>query len=108
MSKHHTKTPLLISVAGLDIELDLHVEYSVSRYRAATLTQPGEPRSVEIEEIRWLIEDAELPLPDWIEREIADSEGFKAHLLQEAADKDAAAAEDAAEARREREWEERA
>jgi hypothetical protein len=100
-AKYHTKTPLLISVAGLDVELDLVITYSVSRYRAATLTQPEEPRSVEIEEIRCPIEETELPIPDWIEREIADSEGFKAHLLQEAADKDAAAAEDAAEYRRE-------
>ncbi|MDW9699077.1 hypothetical protein GOB04_16650 [Sinorhizobium meliloti] len=100
-TKYHTKTPLLISVAGLDIELDLEVTYSVSRYRAATLTQPEEPRSVEIENIRSTRSGFEASLPGWLEDAISESDGFKAHLLQEATDKDAAAAEDAAEYRRE-------
>jgi hypothetical protein len=100
-AKYHTKTPLLISVAGLDVELDLVITYSVSRYRAATLTQPEEPRSVEIENIRTFRCGFEQPLPGWLDDAISDSDGFKAHLLQEAADKDAAAAEDAAEYRRE-------
>jgi len=101
MSKYHIKTPLLISVGGLDIELDLEVAYSVNRYRAATLTQPEEPRSVEVEQIRAMLESVELPLPSWVEHEIYESDGFKNHLLEDAADKDAMAAEDAAEHRRE-------
>ncbi|PDT47299.1 hypothetical protein CO661_14045 [Sinorhizobium fredii] len=101
MNKYRTTTPLLISVSGLDIELDLEVEYSVSRYRAATLTQPEEPRSVEVEEIRAMLESVELPLPSWLEGAIYDDDGFKASLLEDADDKDSAAAEDAAEYRRE-------
>lgn len=100
-TKYHIKTPLMISVGGLDIELDLEVDYSVNRYRAATLTQPEEPRSVEVEQIRAMLESVELPLPSWIEHEIYESDGFKNHLLEDAADKDAMAAEDAAERRRE-------
>lgn len=100
-TKYHIKTPLLISVGGLDIELDLEVDYSVNRYRAATLTQPEEPHSVEVEQIRAMLESVELPLPSWVEHEIYESDGFKNHLLEDAADKDAMAAEDAAEYRRE-------
>ncbi|RVP32318.1 hypothetical protein CN082_04750 [Sinorhizobium meliloti] len=100
-TKYHTKTPLLISVPGLDIELDLVVTYSVSRYRAATLTQPEEPRSVEIDDVRFFRCRIETALPGWLEDAICESDGFKAHLLDDANDKDAAAAEDAAEYRRE-------
>ncbi|ASY62478.1 hypothetical protein SJ05684_c10200 [Sinorhizobium sojae CCBAU 05684] len=104
-TKYHTRKPLLVSVSGLDIELDLDVTYSVSRYRAATLTQPEEPRSVEVENIRTFRDKVEIVIPGWLDDAISESDGFKSSLLEDAADKDAAAAEDAAEAKREREWE---
>lgn len=100
MSKYRTTAPLLIETTGVSIELDLAIEYSVSRYRAATLTQPEEPKSVEIETITCTWNGLLAPLPVWLEDRI-DNDEFKARLLEDAADKDCAAAEDAAEYRRE-------
>lgn len=100
MTKYHAKDTLLIQTTGVEIELDLVIEYSVSKYRSATLTQPEEPRSVDIETITCTWNGLLAPLPVWLEDRL-DNDEFKARLLEEAADKDAAAAEDAAEYRRE-------
>lgn len=103
-AKYRAKNTLLIETTGLSIELDLAIEFSVSRYRAATLTQPEEPRNVEIERIRAFVCRAEIELPSWLENMIDNAE-FKARLLEEAAEQDCVAADDAAEAKRERQWE---
>lgn len=103
-TKYRAKDTLLIQTTGLEIELDLAIDYSVSRYRAATLTQPEEPRTVEIEDVRAFRDKVEIVLPNWIDDAI-DNDALKARLLEEASEQDCAAAEDAAESRREREWE---
>lgn len=103
-TKYRTRDTLLIETTGVSIEWDLHVEFSVSRYRSATLTQPEEPRSVEIENVYLFICGTKTALPSWIENQI-DNDEFKARLLEHAAEQDCVAAEDAAEAKRERQWE---
>ena len=100
MSKYFARDTLLIETTGLSVEIDLEIVYSVSRYRAATLTQPEELRSVEIESIKPMLNGTPVYLSGWIDDAICNDE-FKARLLEDAADKDAAAAEDAAEDRRE-------
>lgn len=103
-TKYRAKNTLLIETTGLSIELDLAIEFSVSRYRAATLTQPEEPRNVEIEHIRASLNGVPAVLPVWLEDKIDNAE-FKAKLLEEAAEQDCVAADDAAESKRERQWE---
>lgn len=105
-TKYRARDTLLIETTGVSIEWDLHVEFSVSRYRAATLTQPEEPRSVEIENIRaYLCDEVFIDLPGWLEDLITFNAEFKARLLEHAAEQDCVAADDAAEAKRERQWE---
>lgn len=106
MNKYHAKDYLLIQTTGLDIELDLSIAYSVSKYRSATLTQPEEPRSVEIERIRTFLCKVEISLPSWLEN-LIENDAFKTRLLELAAEQDICAAEDEADAKREREWEDR-
>lgn len=103
-TKYFAKNTLLIETTGLSIELDLAIEFSVSRYRAATLTQPEEPRNVEIENVTYLIDGLPVDIPGWLDDRI-DNDAFKARLLEEAAEQDCVAADDAAESKRERQWE---
>ena len=103
-TKYFAKRHLLIETDGLSIELDLAIEFSVSRWRAATLTQPEEPRNCEIERIRTFVCRAEIELPGWLENMIDNAE-FKARLLEEASEQDAIAADDEAHARMERQRE---
>jgi len=103
-TKYFAKNALLIETTGMTIELDLAIEFSVSRWRAATLTQPEEPRNVEIERIRTFICGVQTDLPSWLENMI-DNDEFKARLLEEASEQDAIAADDEAHARMERQRE---
>ena len=104
MRKYVAKDTLLISTTGVEVEFDLVVKYSVSRYRAATLTQPEEPSNVEIEDVSIFICGSKTSLPAWIDG-LVDNDAFKSRLMEHAAEQDMCAAEYAAEARREREWE---
>lgn len=105
-TKYRAKDSLLIETTGLSIELDLAIEFSVSRYRAATLTQPEEPRNVEIENIRaYLCDEVFIDLPGWLEDLITFNAEFKTRLLEEAAEQDCVAADDEAHARMERQRE---
>lgn len=103
-TKYYAKDYLLVQTTGLEIELDLSITYSVSKYRSATLTQPEEPRTVEIEEIKATFQGEQLELPTWLDG-LTENDDFKSRLLELAAEQDICGAEDAADAKREREWE---
>lgn len=97
---------------GTEIELQMVVQYKVTPWRAQTSTSPEEPRMVEDPEVQFFLGDGrELKLPIWITDQFTDKRAFDDWLLSEAADKDETdhidAEEMKAEAKRDREWEDR-
>lgn len=111
--KYQASQSVLISglSCGTEIELEMIVDYAVTPEEPMTRDHPGAPRMVEDIEVRFMDGKDELNLPWSIGDRFGDSDGFKRWLLSEAADRDEAdyidAAEMKAEARREREWEDR-
>ena len=95
--------------AGPEFETEMVVKFTVCPGCAQTLTDPGEPASVDDISIRLFTAKTktELPCPTWLHEFFADDEAFQNWLLSEAADQDECAREDAAERRHEQQREER-
>lgn len=104
---YYTRIPITIYCDPLNLGKDLLLEVSfrVSKPLAATLTEPAEPACAEVHHVRLMAEGAPktetLLLPGWFEAIFADTEELSSYLLAEAAELKAAAADDAAEAKRE-------
>jgi hypothetical protein len=86
---------------GTEIELKMVVTFTVMKGYPATLEQPAEPATVEVDKVRFFDGKDELTLPWSIEDRFTSAEGFKDWLMQEAADQHEAALDARAEARRE-------
>ena len=98
--KHYAKDTICIEANGLSIELDVVVTFTVTDYSPQTLTSPEEPCMVEDVDLAVTRNGKPVSLPVWLIEEISNGEGFKDWLLDEAAESDLAAREDAAEALR--------
>ncbi|RVP13117.1 hypothetical protein CN085_19590 [Sinorhizobium meliloti] len=112
MTNYKASDSLLLSTgSGVEIELDLEIEYAVTPWQAQTSTCPEIPRMVEDVELTASLFGIPLTLSSRIEAIITENSCFKSWLLYEARDQDERdyidAAEMRAEARREREWEDR-
>lgn len=97
---------------GTEVELEMVVTYSVTPFQRQTATCPEIPPMVEDAEPRFFRDNGdELNLPSWISDQFTGRRSFDSWLLGNAEDKDAAdyidAEEMKAEARRDREWEDR-
>lgn len=86
---------------GTEIELRMVVTFTVMKGCAATLEQPSEPATVEVDKVLFFDGKDELTLPWSIEGRFTSAEGFKDWLMQEASEQHEAALDARAEARRE-------
>jgi hypothetical protein len=87
--------------AGGELEAEMVVKFTVNPGCAQTLTDPGEPASIEDISTRLFTTKTktELPCPAWLEAHFSDDKEFNNWLLSEAAEQDECAREDAAERR---------
>ncbi|WP_449411049.1 hypothetical protein [Methylobacterium komagatae] len=97
-------TPVNLSFwDGGEHEYVLHLRYNFTRGYADTYDEPGCADSVEIISIRLLSQDGnkEYDVPRWMQSVIDDDESLAASLIADAREKNAFAAEEAAERRAE-------
>lgn len=88
-TKHTHRLPILLSIAGEESEIEVYVNYSISRARPATPPSyshgglPPEPAEIEI--LSGSMVGGGEKLPDWLLAVIQDNEGAY-QALGEAAD----------------------
>lgn len=86
---------------GTEIELKMVVTFTVHPGSKATLVDPAEEPSVEIDKVHFFDGTDELQLPWSIGDRFTNRDEFKDWLMQEASDQHEAALDEKAEARRE-------
>lgn len=93
---------------GTEIELKMVVTFKVHAGSPATMIDPPEAPSVEIDKVRFFDGKDEIQLPWSIGDRFTSQDGFEDWLMSEAAEQHEAARDEAADARREMLLEDRA
>lgn len=104
MRKYRAEQYMSISSSecGTEIELKMVIDFTVTDYLPATLTDPEEPRTVEDIVIRYFLGAKEVSVSHSIEDAfVYSSSQFSDWLLSEAAERDESARDDAADQKRE-------
>ncbi|MGV8950117.1 MAG: hypothetical protein ACOH2M_03365 [Cypionkella sp.] len=105
MTKYTRTLPLHFALwdAGVEHELEAVFTYRVLPGNAASFLEPEELPSVEIDKLilRTPKTRVERAIPDWLHAALCDDESLMAHLMDEAAEDAAYAADEAADAHRE-------
>jgi hypothetical protein len=86
---------------GTEIELKMVVTFKVHPGSKATMIDPAEEPSVEVDQVRFFDGKDEIKLPWSIEDRFSSRDEFKAWLMGEAAEQHQSGLEDAADAKRE-------
>lgn len=103
MRTYSAKTPMLLSLwGGGEVEVEAVIDFTVTKFRAASLEGPEEPPMAEVSRFRlrkprtgeWLT------CPAWVEDAFTADNSFLDWLVSDAGDQDAGANEDAADAAR--------
>lgn len=105
MRTYTAKSAMTLSLweGGGEIGVEAVITYRVSRYYPATLESPEEPSEADVVSFR-LYDPKKcevLSCPPWIVEQFEGDSSFLSWLVQEAAEQDAAARDDAADHRRE-------
>lgn len=103
MSNHIARQDIHIGgwECGFETEIQMVIEFTVTKARAQTTTSPAEPATAEVKDVQFFRNRVLTTMPDWLIDQIVDRQEFNVWLLSEAKDQSQSAAEDLAEARRE-------
>lgn len=89
------------SECGTEIEIKMVVTFKVHPGSKATMIDPAEEPTVEVDQVRFFDGKDEIKLPWSIEDRFSSRDEFKGWLMGEAAEQHEAALDEAADARRE-------
>lgn len=85
---------------GTEIEVKMVVAFKVKPGRDATMIDPAEEPTVDIDDISFIDGTTPCDFPEWIVTKMAEGDGFSSWLLGEASEQEEISADEAADMRR--------